>query len=236
MHNEPFSSRIQPAHARQQRQKAPARTWRSAITSLVPGQPGAQGTGADHVPYPLMHWPGWRMMLLGIVLTEVTVGFLLSMFFLCIDGAQRIALPVISLSPSILNIVMVSGGGSAGILLGIMLSHLLKRKRTTVPVKRWAKTGTQPVAPHQKFVLPEPAGRTGTLFAPPGWTQGTSWMAPTWNGEQPVRKQTDTLEAMQMRRRLCTHPLSYTEERKTDQLYQIQRVGKSILLLKENGH
>jgi hypothetical protein len=180
------------------------------------------------------------MMLLGIILTEGTVGLLLSMFFLCVDGALRIALPALTFPASMLPLALLSGGGSVGILLGIMFSHLLRRNRITAPAELRMASGAHPRTSSRWLVLPEPAGRAGALFAPAEEADATPWMASSWDGEQLMRQHTETLEATQMRQRLRTLPLSYTEEvpekRKTDQLYQIQRVGSRILFLKDDEH
>jgi hypothetical protein len=238
MQHKPFSDGRPPAYVRQQTRKATAGTWEPASVSLMPGRLTAQSKDEDHILHPRMHWPGWRMMLLGIILTEGTVGLLLGVFFLCVDGALRVSLPALTPPASMLPLALLGGGGSAGILLGIVLSHALQRKRLTAPAERRMASGAYPRAPSQRLVLPEPVDRAGALFTPAGETDAASWMVPPWDGEQLIRKHTETLEATQMRQRLRTLPLSYTEgvlgERKTDQLYQIQRVGSNILFLKDN--
>lgn len=180
------------------------------------------------------HFTGLRLAALVVVIVGVTLGMLISFFFLFSGGNIHLTFSSFTLqsSPSALSLVGIGCG--IVVVLWITFSYLLKQKHEGVLAQRSAilpmatlvSTGGKTIFP------PEPVERyTDELFLADFDTRVDRWISSEWDGEP--QKNTDKLEALHMRQRLRKPRLSYVDNFPGDDdkeyRYQIQKADVRVV-------
>jgi hypothetical protein len=159
------------------------------------------------------HFTGLRIATLVATLVGVTLGMLISFFFLFSGGNLHLTFSSFTLLSSPPALGLAGIGCGIVVVLWITFSYLLKQKREKVlaqrnsilPIATLVSTGGKTVFP------PEPVERyTDELFLADFDTRVDRWISSEWNVES--QKNTDKLEALHMRQRLQMPRLFYVDD------------------------
>src|SRR5579859_1607335 len=114
--------------------------------------------GEDFPTQSSLHFTRFRVALLVVVLVGITIGLLLSGFFLFSGKAPLPPLDTLVMPSSLPIIGLVGAAGGVGIVLWITLSFLLKRSHMIHAQKAWAPHTL--VSAEWAIPLPEPHRRS----------------------------------------------------------------------------